>query len=389
LPVFSAFIKSNRKINQRLATSVAGCLFVLWSFFIFAACATEICATCGEPIRDDVLYVMKDKVTEQKTNVCNACSKLVDECFMCGLPVKKDFVRLPDGRFICARDAKNAVLDPDEAKRLCTEVLQTLDRTFSRFISFPQDVNLAIVDRVNLLQFKVPGNDYDCPNILGYFKPATNGNRLEYQVRVMSALTPGETRQVAAHEFTHVWIHENVSPERQKTFKGDGEEGFCELVSYLLMDAMQDEAQKKRIRKNAYTRGQIQLFIEANDRFGFNDVVDWVKYGLASTLKSGELQQVRDIKLPAEKPVGAAKPAAYAAAASPAPDHLTLKGLLGPKSRRLALINDRSFAAGEAGQVRVGDTNVTVQCLQILDDSVRIRVAGKRAEQQLFLRDAE
>ena len=349
----------------------------------------EICAVCGEVIRDDVIYRMKDEVTEQKTNLCYACSQITDECFVCGLPVKKDFVKLADGRFICARDAKNAVLDRDEAKRLCTEVLDSLDRTFSRFINFPQNVGIEVADRVTLLQFKVPGNDYECPNILGFFTAATNDNRVEYKVRVMSALSPGETRQVAAHEFTHMWVRQNVSAKRRKALSGDSEEGFCELVSYLLMDAMQDSEEKKRILRNAYTRGQIQLFIEANERFGFNDVVDWVKYGVSSKLKAGELEKIRDVKVPVAK---ASQPIRSASLISPAaelPDRLMLKGLLGPKSRRVALINDRALAAGESGKIRLRGTNVTVECVQILDDSVLVHVAGDKGQQRLFLKDAE
>ena len=40
------------------------------------------------------------------------------------------------------------------------------------------------------------------------------------------------------------------------------------------MDAEQESEQKKMILRNHYTRGQIDLFIEAERRYGLNDVVD-------------------------------------------------------------------------------------------------------------------
>lgn len=65
----------------------------------------EQCAVCGEEITSETVYLYTDKVANEKTHVCESCSRLADECFVCGMPVKKDIVKLSDGRVLSARDA--------------------------------------------------------------------------------------------------------------------------------------------------------------------------------------------------------------------------------------------------------------------------------------------
>src|SRR5207245_6217777 len=71
---------------------------------------------------------------------------------------------------------------------------------------------------------------------------------------------------------------------------------------------------------------------------------------------------------------------------NPAPDKLILKGISRTKTGFLALVNDNSFEPGESGKVRVGGTNITIRCLAISDNSVRIQIVGSSKEEELFLR---
>src|SRR5712671_621362 len=88
------------------------------------------CAICGH-VLDKQVYILTDKVTGEKTHVCPDCADLPNDCFECGLPVKEGYTELPDGRLLCARDAKNAVLDQKEAEKLVEQVKDNLDRLFS------------------------------------------------------------------------------------------------------------------------------------------------------------------------------------------------------------------------------------------------------------------
>ena len=78
--------------------------------------------------------------------VCSNCIKL-PRCSICGLPVKENYVELPDGRWLCARDAKTVVLKADDIEQICGQVKDDLDRLFSRFTSFPTNVDVTVIDR--------------------------------------------------------------------------------------------------------------------------------------------------------------------------------------------------------------------------------------------------
>lgn len=366
----------------------------IWPPFLTLLClcsmaglaVAEKCGICGRDL-GEVVFIVTDKVTEEKKHICQDCSKLPHDCFLCGLPVKTDFTELPDGRVLCARDAKDAVLDDDEARKICDDVKDELDRLLSRFVTFPgTNVETSVVDRVNLQAlFKVPGNDYECPNIEGYTRSRTNLTRIEHQLSLMSGLPRSELKSVCAHELSHTWVFENVPGPRKKNLSRDAHEGFCELVAYKLMASEEDENQKAHIRKNHYTRGQIDLFIEADERYGFNDIVDWMKFGVDSSLHGDDLNRVRSVEIPSTQPAKTNATRIYASRPDPSSPALVLKGITWNQNRPLAVINDRTFAPKEMGGIRVGQTNAVIRCVTIGKSSVRIQFVATGEERELTL----
>jgi hypothetical protein len=285
------------------------------------------------------------------------------------------------------------VLDEEEAKRVCREAKDSLDRLFSRFLDFPEtNVTVAIVDRVHLQDlFKFAGRDYVCPNVWGYTETKTNRHHLEHCISLLSALPLASFKATCAHEYAHTWLNENLSEQRKKSLSRDANEGFCELVSYRLMEAQNEVAQKKLILSNAYTRGQIHLFLEAERLYGFNDVVDWMKYGVDDRLVGDDLRRVRNVELPRTAARPATNSPDYNPAPSPVPDALVLQGVLwvsGAKEQPAAIINNRTLGVNEEGKVRVGKTNLTIRCLAIRQDSVQIRIVGSGEERELRLKTA-
>ena len=57
---------------------------------------------------------------------------------------------------------------------------------------------------------------------------------------------------------------------------------------------------------------------------------------------------------------------------------LSLKGVSGTEAKRFALINDKTFAAGEERDISVGNGKVRVHCLEIQEDSAVVEVNGTR-----------
>jgi hypothetical protein len=361
-------------------------IFLLAGFYFGAPAAArgDTCAICGQPIYGTV-YVVTDKVTNEKELVCSDCIKL-PRCFVCGLPVKENYVASSDGRYLCARDARTAVLKADDAGRICAQVKDDLDRLFSRFTVFPANVDVSVIDRIDVdSMFKPAGNDFESPNLLGCVRPETVNRETRYKMRLMTGLPLAELKATCAHEYSHAWVGENVPQERRAGLGHDAQEGFCELVAYLLMDSQREEGQKKFILQNRYTRGQIDLFIEAEKRYGFEQVLYWMKYGVAAQLEAGHLDELRDVQMPPAKSV-AIDPAVYHGSRPPAPAPATLKlqGILWG-NQPVAIINGRSFFTNELDRVKVGETNVTIRCLEIRKKSVRIRTVDSEKEQELYL----
>ena len=140
------------------------------------------------------------------------------------------------------------------------------------------------------------------------------------------------------------------------------------------MDSQREEGQKKFILQNHYTRGQIDLFIEAEKRYGFDQVMDWMKYGEAGQLEAGHVDQLRDVKMPLAKPM-ANSPPIYHGTNRPVrfPSMIKLDGVMW-SNRPVAIINGRSFLANDQNPVKMGVTNVNIRCLEIQKTSVRIRM---------------
>jgi hypothetical protein len=342
----------------------------------------EMCAICGRQIRGTI-YIATDKVTNEKKLVCGDCIRL-PRCAICGLPVKDNDVQLPDGRYLCAHDARTAVVKADDAERICAQIKDDLDRRFSRFTVFPANVDVAVIDRIDVdSMFSPNGNDFESPNLLGCIRPETVNDATRYKMRLMTGLPLAELKATCAHEYSHAWVGENVPKERRARLGRDAEEGFCELVAYLLMDSQREEGQKKFILQNRYTRGQVDLFIEAEKRYGFDQVLDWMKYGLPGQLEAGHVDQLRDVKMPSVKSV-ASSPAIYSRTNTPAPAIIKLDGVLWG-SRPVAIINGRSFLANDLNPVKVGGTNVNIRCLGIQKTSVRIQNVDSGKEQELYL----
>jgi hypothetical protein len=365
-------------------------LFFAWT--AIASAQALKCDICGDPITENY-HVMEDLTTYEKKTVCVSCYKLENRCFICGLPVRENFQTLRDGRVICERDAKDIVASEDDAKQICQQTRDDLDRLLSRFITFPDtNVILSIVNRFYLENlFKSPEEGQACVSIYG--ATTSNrlpGNRVVHSVCILSHLRKPRLMAVCAHEFTHAWMGQNVSRGRTAALDKDTLEAFCELVAYKYMESRGETQEMESIKRNKYTRGKIDVLIAADANFGFNSVVDWIKSGDDEKLEIATLERIRAVN-------GAYVPAAPAPTTSallnfpvarptPEPTTLVLKGISGTGKDRFALINNTTFETMEKAKVRIGTTNVTVRCLEIRNDSVTIQVDGSPEKKQLFLK---
>jgi len=392
-------------------------IFVLTVCIASASEDKDFCDFCGREIQKTVV-IITDRVTSEKHLICSDCLKL-PRCSICDLPVSENNLKLSDGRRFCARDAKTLVLDPIDAWRIYSQVADDLDRLFSRFTSFPKGVNFSVIDKIDANSIDGSGNNFERSDLLGFIraKPVENSTneiavmslftgrpktdfgqmRHRYQISLLIGRPLDEFKATCAHELAHAWVGENVPTERKRISSDsflakfeqerllgkDAEEGFCEWVSYMLMDSKHEEGQKKAILENLYTRSQTALFIETEKHYGINEILDWMKYGETAQLEAGHLDKIRDTKMPEKKFDAAEFIAGLKTAAAEnenAPTNLPvsqpaiikLQGIFWG-SRPTAIINGRSFFANDQLSVKVGATNVFIRCLEIQKNSVRIQ----------------
>jgi hypothetical protein len=157
------------------------------------------------------------------------------------------------------------------------------------------------------------------------------------------------------------------------------------------MDYLNETSEMQVIRENSYTKGQILTLIEADSRYGFDAIVEWMKNGEDTKLDWAGLDRVRTLQGDAEKTETPFAALFYVPVTvpTPVPETLVLKGISGPARHRYVIINDATFRPLEQARVRVGLTNVTVRCLEIRDKSVLIQVNDSNDKQELFLRPGE
>jgi hypothetical protein len=371
---------------------LAAVSLMIWAFALAALASDLKCDVCGTNFHGKYFYA-EDLAVGGRKIICPACAEITDKCFACGLPVKEGYQSLPDGRLLCARDSKDAIQTEEAAKEIAAEVPEDLDRLLSRYMTFPgTNALVSIVNRFYLENlFKMPGEGQACVSVYG----ATTSNRLPghgvvHSIALLSHLRKSRLMAVCAHEYTHAWMGENVTRERNSALDKDTTEAFCELVAYKYMESRQESFEMEAIKRNTYTKGKIDVLLAADSKYGFEAVIDWLKSGDDATLDLGNLERIRAVGgnyvPPAPVAVAAIIPAAVAPIKSPAPSTLELKSISGTDQHRFAMINNATFETMEHGKVRVGQTNVSVRCLEIRNDSVMIQIDGSNEKKQLFLR---
>jgi Protein DA1 len=362
--------------------------------FTFTAHAFR-CQVCGKDGFNYMgIFIFTDQVTGEQEYVCLNCVKL-PRCDVCGLPVKNAGRTLPDGRVFCARDAKVAITDPDRIQRAFEEVDDKLNRMFFRFTQFATNVNVIVADHIdNDVEHSENGRGTTDPGWIGEYL-GRNGKGT-HNIRLLSGQPLERLKVVCAHELSHAWIRQNLSPARHARLSRDAEEGFCEMVAYLLAEAEDDSSDERWILDRSYTHGQVKLFVEAEKTYGFNQILEWLQDGETAQLNSDHPDEIR--KLAPLPPVYTVEiyhgtttptrpPTPINIKTSTPPrlyDGLVLQGIIQGRSP-VAIINGHSFHVDDEAALTVRKVRETIRCLSIQTNSVRVQYTKTGAKTDLTL----
>jgi hypothetical protein len=349
-----------------------------------AANEYKVCVVCQGPMTKTV-FLKTSPYLKGKQPICESCVTIEQECFICGLPIKYRALDLKDGRHLCERDGQAAVLSGEVARQMFADVKRDLMAMFAGTGQMPdRNVEVALVDRVTMGSLhRVQRFPHVQHATVGLTRTAVNqAGEIKHEIFILSGLNPGRFMAVAAHEYTHTWLQENVPPGR--VLDTDTVEGFCELVAYRLMEKRNDPIELGLILTNDYTRGQVHAFL-AIDSSRFYETAKWMKSGLDQKLDPGTVDRVflvaREAKTHTPGWTVGAKPVVAG------PNTIKLRSVSGTPRRRFALINDQTFAPNDLGKVRLGTSNVTIRCLEVTDEAAVIQLVPTGEKRKLVLED--
>ncbi len=242
------------------------------------------------------------------------------------------------------------------------------------------NITLRLVDQKEMTRLAAElHSGRNASSTVGLTSSRQEGQGFVHSICLLSGLSRAGFIAAGAHEYTHAWMNENVPPERK--LDANTVEGFCELMAYKVMSNLHEEGEKQLILQNAYTRGQIDTFIEAEDTHHFQQVVQWVKSGLGERIQTSP--RGKDLALKkAERASARGWPVAVP---TPVPDTLQLKGVSGRLGRWIVLINNETLRVGETVRVRVGVSNVLVRCVSATANSAEIELLPSRERRMLPL----
>lgn len=320
------------------------------------------CVVCGKRMLTGKYY------RHQYGPVCEICAELPNRCSLCGLPINDQFGKTSDGRFICKFDLPNTVQSEAEAQRMFQDVHNGLYRLTGGELKLKNTAVAVSLFDIDYWNFKDGNPIPETMRRLGFSQSRPTGEILTHSVVLLSGQLKSDTISVCAHEFMHLWINENKA--RNRVIDGDILEALCELAAYKWMVSIEDVNQQQKILENAYTHGKIKVLIGLETDYGFPAILDWVKRGTNAVIDARTLSQLGSPRI---EPVPATN---WVARVQEPLQTLKLMGILGSKTNRSALINNRRFSENDEKELTIGSQTVLVKCLEIQTESVSVSVAG-------------
>lgn len=318
----------------------------------------HLCVVCDKP------PISSEKVWSfAYTNlICDACYKLPERCTVCGLPVKIGFTKTSDGRFYCRRDLVGRIFGDYEAGRVFITATDELRRIARGEMELPShEVSVKVFD-VDYWNDKKATNSHNALHKVGFSHSRKVGKRFAHGVVLLSGQTMQTVSSVCAHEYTHLWINENVPAGRE--IDPDVVEAICELAAWKLMQSRQAKGEMESIRTSTYTGGRIADLLKLEAENGFGEILRWVRTGKDKVPPALLTKDAFDA--PPPKPS-----AAPLWVAAPTGDgKLELQGLVGQSSKKSAVINGVVFFVGDERSVPVGGDKVKLRCLGISENAV-------------------
>lgn len=287
--------------------------FLMLTLSVAAATAVKTCAVCGRRMINRRYYTMNGKVycsqacLDKALPKCRSCGKVLrgrsvtvktdklnfyctecaalPRCFCCQLPGRTE--ELSDGRRRCPECRKNAVADPDEARRLFDGVRKKLAELG---IEGCGNLTFFPVGRKRLR--RVQGRDFDELE-LGLYRHEVQKNIVtrtslfgkeetredilsdRCAIYIYDSMERRRFCETAAHEIAHDWMEHHFPGVKSDWIR----EGFAEYVASLYNRASGNAAANWRMEANpdpVYGDGYRRIKSIAEEK-GFDGLLEYLR----------------------------------------------------------------------------------------------------------------
>lgn len=294
--------------------------------------------------------------------ICDDCKKITVRCSICGLPVKDGGVRTSDGRNICRLEAATVIMDEDAARDLFQSARDAAVDMAGDFFKLKNPaVNVHTADVFD-------AHSRDSMHTLAISKSTMSGPEMVHYVSIYTGRPRQEAFYSCVHEYTHLWINENVG---NHTIEKNTIEGFCELTAYKVAEARNDLAAEKEILANPYTKGRIKELVQYASEEELSVMFAWIKNGTTPTLTEGLATATAARLKPAEVPLDVQVARAQSAGAPrPQNETLAINGTVKGAKGTLVLLNGGLILGkGESGMVKLNGQPQKIRCIDIQSDA--------------------
>lgn len=201
---------------------------------------------------------------EHSPTFCASCDRILSKFTSSG------GYQYSDGRFICGKCKRSAVIDGVSANRSRRKILDLLEK--AGFISIPKNIEIVLTHQGHLSQHSRKGGTAGLTLTQIHF---SNNKRigLKHQIGVLSGLPKIQFEAILAHELLHVWQHEqNIKLSPMYT------EGLCELGAFLIYSHDKSELAQHRIQKMLESKDAIygngfRLFHKKLEKLGWKKLL--------------------------------------------------------------------------------------------------------------------
>ncbi len=232
------------------------------------------CEACGTLIVGGYVVLDGDHV------VCRPCHEGYPGCFVCAVPVLREGRRLADGRVLCRRHARGAVLEAGTARKVLEAAERAVVAALGEKMRLQHQVDAVKVVGSDELRRTIGRRASAAGQIMGLFHLKVQGDARHYTVFFLSGLPEQTLLTVAAHEYAHAWQSERN--QRYLECSDRFREGFAEWVAYRANRALGRSAEADRLLASptgVYAEG-LRRFLDAETSRGSSGILDLASTGL-------------------------------------------------------------------------------------------------------------